>query len=474
MTYRSFLTTHRMALEERHAANDDLRPHDIFDGIDFNQDNRALFRWAQDQRLITQQDIRDGRRRASITAALGACPSTPPEFVHVLARQLDVQVRFNGTMTRLDLATGQRIDILTTDLARDCRLANASLGIGFNRSDIDDAVDGWYQAERQGRITAIRDQIGKRADFDWELVARTCFDCSETSPAFVAAVLRKFVHQVISKLHGRPVGHHLMPVLTGRQGSGKTYFLNHLFGPLAELARSADFRSISDERMIDLWQSYIIFIDEMGYADRTDVDVVKNVITAETLDRRPMRTNAIQTVRQRATLIGASNKALSELIRDETGNRRFVAIEYRPPEDRDFIVSLDWSAAWQSVKHTDADPMEDFRDMLAIAQEGERHHGPVEAWLRALASGETDLGRIVYDDKIRTQDLYDAFLSYRRTVVADHDPVARTRDAFSKEIGRIISQFPGICPLVKGRDSTGVVWRWAGAKPLMLVQGRRA
>ncbi len=468
--YRSFLTKHRLALGERHSKNEDLRPADIFAGIDFDQDNRALFNWAQRERLATPQDVRDARRRAAIVVTLGEYPATPVEFVNVLARQLDVRVRFNGAVTRLNLATGERIDLLSTDFARECRSMSASLQAGFNRADIDDAVEGWYQEERRNRVSALREQIAPRAEFDWEMVARTCFNCTETSPAFVAAVLKKFVHQVVCKLHRRPVGHHLMPVLTGRQGGGKTYFLNHLFGPLAELTRTADFKAISDERMIDLWRSYIIFIDEMGYAERSDVDIVKNVITAETVDRRPMRTNGIQTVRQCATLIGASNKSLSELIRDETGNRRFVAIEYSPPEDRNFIASLDWAAAWQSVKQTDADPMDAHRDILTAMQEAERHFGPVEAWLRALDSGEAALGHLV-DAKLRTQDLYETFLSHRRTVTADYDPVQRTQDAFAKELNRVMGHNPDICPLHKSRDSKGVLWTWTSPRPLSLVQG---
>ena len=473
MDYRSFLTKHRMALEDRHAANDDIRPHHIFEGVDFEQDNRPLLTWAQRERLISQHDIKAARRRAAIVSALGEFPATPVEFVDSVARQMSVRVQFNGAVTRLDLATGQRADILNTDLMLDCRVMNASLGAGFNRADIDDAAARWYHEQRHARLAAIRSQIAPRANFDWELVARTCFDCEDTSPAFVAAVLCKFIHQVVCKLHGKPVGHHLMPVLTGRQGSGKTYFLNRLFGPLAELARSADFRAISDDRQIDIWRSYIIFIDEMGYAERSDVDAVKNVITADTLDRRPMRTNDSQTVRQCATLIGASNKKLAELIRDETGNRRFVGIEYSPPADRDFIASLDWVAAWQSIKHTDADPMDEHRDMLKIVQEQDRHYGPVEGWLRALASGSSDLGRITSDDKIRTQDLYQVYLSHRRTVTADHDPTQRTLDAFSKELARVIAHNPVICPLVKSRDRSGVVWMWTGAKPLSLVMGGR-
>lgn len=473
MDYRSFLTKHRMSLEERHAANDDLRPADILVGVNFDEDNRLLFKWAKRERLISDHDIRDARRRADIANALGAVPKTPSEFVDLVTRQMNVLVKFNGEATCMEFETGWETGILSSEIARDCRIMNASLRAGFNRADIDDAAERWFQSERQARVNAIRSQIALRSAFDWELVARTCFDCSQTSPAFVAALLRKFVHQVVSKLNGRPVGDHLMLVLTGGQGIGKTYFLNQLFGPMLELSRNADFKAISDERQIDLWRSYIIFIDEMGYADRSDVDVVKNVITAETLDRRPMRTNASQTVRQSATMIGASNKRLGELIRDETGNRRFVGIEYTPPADRDFIASLDWVAAWQSVKHTDADPLIDYRDLLRTVQEQDRHYGPVEFWLRALASGEAGLGWSS-SGKFRPRELYETYLNHRRTVTADFDPTPRTFDAFSKETGRIISDYPDICPLIKSRDSEGIVWSWLGPKPLTLVMGSAA
>lgn len=474
MQYRNFLTPHKAALEERHANNEEILPHHIFDGVDFSKDNRLLLNWAKREKLITERDIKDARRRAAIVALVGEYPSTPVEFVQLMAQQFDVRVKFNGLMTRIDLTTGDHRDLLSTDFARECRTLNASVKCGFHQSDINDAVEGWYRDERESRITAIQKEIAPRADFDWELLARTCFDCSETSPEFVASVLKKFVHQVVCKLNNKKVGHHLMPVLTGRQGTGKTYFLNHLFGPVAELSRSADFKAISDERMIDLWQSYIIFIDEMGYAEKSDVDVVKNVITAETLDRRPMRTNSIQPVRQRATLIGATNKSLSELIRDETGNRRFVALEYSPPEDQDFIASQNWLAAWQSIKHSDADPMDVHRDALNKVQEAARHFGPVEGWLRALNEGEENFNTHLQNGKIRIKELYDVYQGYREQVTAGRDPTHRTRDAFSKELARIMSQHPDICPLAKNRDSKGIYWTWRGPRALVVVHGGRS
>lgn len=474
MDYQSSLIQHRVALANRLAASEHIRPSDVFAGVEFDQDNRALFDWAKQQKLISNQEIQAAERRAEIVAALGSHPESPVDLVAILGKGTNVQVRFNGSITRTDLATGQRIDLLITDFARECRTVNASLRIGFNRSDIDDAAENWYQEQRRARVRSISAHLEPHSEFDWETVASTCFNCDDTSPAFVAAVLRKFIHQVVCKLHGKPVGHHLMPVLTGPQGIGKTYFLKHLFGPLLELSRSADFRAISDERNIDLWRSYILLIDEMGYADRSDVDVVKNVITADTLDRRPMRTNSSQTVRQCATLIGASNKKLSELIRDETGNRRFVGIEYSPPADRDFISSVDWTAAWRSVKHADADPLDAHRDTLRTIQEEDRFFGPVEGWLRSLASGAFRRAHGGDDGKLRTQDLYTDYLTHRRCVTGDHDPTPRTQDAFAKELARITAHHPDVYPLSKGRDTAGTFWKWSAHEPLALVVGGRA
>lgn len=212
-------------------------------------------------------------------------------------------------------------------------------------------------------------------------------------------------------------------------------------------------------------------IDEMGYAEKSDVDVVKNVITADRLDRRPMRSNGIQPVKQNATLIGATNKSLAELIRDETGNRRFVGLHYKRPDDENFINSIDWTAAWRSIKHTDADPMNEHRDTLKSQQESARFYGPIESWLRALIEGEATLTNQM--SKIRGQKLFEEYVEYREVVTAGRDPTPRTLETFRKELNRLIDNDATKYPLTKSRDSSGVYWEWKGkiSPCLAVIQG---
>ncbi|MDH2135125.1 virulence-associated E family protein [Sphingobium yanoikuyae] len=268
-------------------------------------------------------------------------------------------------------------------------------------------------------------------------------------------------------MNGAKVGWHLMPILVGPQGEGKSYFIDQLISPLRELTRQTDFKALTDDRNIELWSSSILFLDEMSYASRSDVEAVKHVITADTLDRRPMRTNGAQQVRQCATLIGASNKEVEENIRDETGARRFFGLRFkRPPEG--YLQKLDWSAAWQSVKHTDADPLEEYRSEVAQIQAASRYRSPVEDWIDNL--GEYSAGTIQAGEKLRIKDLYDDYLSHRRAVTGDRDPVSKTMDQFSIELGRLLRNAGEDAKLTKEKDRKGAVYVLRGPSALRAVK----
>lgn len=62
--------------------------------------------------------------------------------------------------------------------------------------EIRDAVETWCAAKKRERLFFIYDglcgrEAGFRPDDQWVEFAKQVFDCSETSPEFVAAVLRK-------------------------------------------------------------------------------------------------------------------------------------------------------------------------------------------------------------------------------------------------------------------------------------------
>jgi predicted P-loop ATPase len=116
-----------------------------------------------------------------------------------------------------------------------------------------------------------------------------------------------------------PIFNHLFAVLIGKQGSGKSTLMKKLIEPVAEVAIPADFKAIADEKIIAIWRNYIMYPDEMGWASKSNIEIIKNVISADTVLRRPMTTNNAEEIRQNATFIGRANVFdLAELIRDVT------------------------------------------------------------------------------------------------------------------------------------------------------------
>lgn len=474
MNYVAIISKHKEALEQRIDADDKPTAHQalapLLWGDEYETTNKPFLKWAKakGRELIRERDVVKAMHRAMVIEALGKYPGNAMGLMELLAEKRRVRVTYNGLLTAIDVHAGERTDFLITDFARDARITAADLRLGLTREDINDAADQWFDRAKRARFTAIRNSISPRADFDWMDVARNCFHTDDDMSAeLVAAVLRKFIHQVVCKMNRAKVGWHLMPILVGPQGEGKSYFIEKLTAPLRELMRQTDFKALTDDRNIELWSSSILFLDEMSYASRSDVEAVKHVITADTLDRRPMRTNKSQQVRQCATLIGASNKEVEENIRDETGARRFFGLRFkRPPAG--FLQGLDWSAAWRSVKHTDADPLEEYRADVARIQAATRYRSPVEDWLDNI--GEYGVGAIQAAEKLRIKDLYDDYLGHRRAVTGDRDPVTKTMDQFSIELGRLLRNAGEDAKLTKEKDRKGAVYVLRGQTALRVVQ----
>ncbi|TKV42580.1 hypothetical protein A0U87_16945 [Sphingobium sp. MP9-4] len=473
MNYVEVIDKHKQALEKRIDADDKPSAHEVLLplqwGEEYETTNKPFLRWAKakGRELIRDRDVAKAQHRAGVIESLGRYPDNAVGLVELLVHLRQARVTYNGLLTAIDLDAGARTSMLITSLARDARITADSLRLDLSRDAINDAADKWFEQAKNARFSAIRQSIAPLADFDWIDVARNCFHTADMSPELVAAVLKKFVHQVVSKMNGAKVGWHLMPILVGPQGEGKSYFIDQLISPLRELTRQTDFKALTDDRNIELWSSSILFLDEMSYASRSDVEAVKHVITADTLDRRPMRTNGAQQVRQCATLIGASNKEVEENIRDETGARRFFGLRFkRPPEG--YLQKLDWSAAWQSVKHTDADPLEEYRSEVAQIQAASRYRSPVEDWIDNL--GEYSAGTIQAGEKLRIKDLYDDYLSHRRAVTGDRDPVSKTLDQFSIELGRLLRNAGEDAKLTKEKDRKGAVYVLRGPSALRAVK----
>jgi hypothetical protein len=399
----------------------------------------------------TVKEYEKALRNERIRMDLDTVPHNASELVEALVKRDKMSVLYNGLILNDKVPMLDRegvSDDLTMELleeeaffqnpkdenvdefCRKLRLIADTHKLPAPSERITDAVNQWITVSQRHRLQDLffmirgpilpKDQA--RAEALWLDIAHKLFVVTDECPdKFIVAVLKKFMQQVKRKIRGLPVRDHLMPVIVGTQGKGKTTFVQAMLAMIEELVLGVDFKMIEDERNIDIWKSYILFIDEMGYASKANVDTVKNAITAKTLTRRPMRTNTQVTVKQNATFIGCSNKKLAQLIKDPTGIRRFISLLFSNEPDWEFMNQIDWRLLWESVDHEGADPIAPFKALLKETQEEQRELGRVEHWLDEFkpdTSGE--FKRCLHNSRIQANVLFSLFREFEDEFYPGH------------------------------------------------------
>jgi predicted P-loop ATPase len=284
----------------------------------------------------------------------------------------------------------------------------------------------------------------------WEKMERAAFDTSDTSQGFAIAVIKKFMWQVKRKGMGLPVTNHLMPVLTGRQGGGKSTLVGNMLQPIFDGVKQTTFADISDNRLIDLWETPVLFMDEMSGAKKADMNIVKQSITASVLTRRPMRSNTDVQVQQCATFIGCSNEGLGEIIRDSSGIRRFAELDFAPCPDWEAMKEIDWLMLWHSVDEYGDDPSLHVMDALKEQQEDNRNMCSVEMWAREHAHE--------FKDWRKAGVLHEHFQDWEN----EKFPTYKTNvSIFGKRINTLIKQRPDF--KWEAKKKSGYAWfRYVG------------
>jgi hypothetical protein len=197
------------------------------------------------------------------------------------------------------------------------------------------------------------------------------------------AVMAHFLWQVKRKLFGLAVEHHMMPLLHGAQGCGKTTAITKLTSPLKDLCDSpGDLQMLADPReAFRLNRAYVMFFDEMAKANRMDVDTLKNRITQDTLRWRALNMNRIAAGPNNATFIGATNTSVTDLIYDPTGIRRFYQVECRNPCDWATLNDLDYVTLWRSIDENGPSPVVRVLTAVKERQEALRPKDAVEEFV---------------------------------------------------------------------------------------------
>jgi hypothetical protein len=446
-------------------------------------------------------------QRQVIEAKLGGkYPETATQLINIFVQDHGITAQYNGQLAKREkpyieidgereyFEPDQRPDLASlvsthfwrtidfTDVQRDIRVFVAELGLPFKDTVINDASRSWYDFVKRDRLQHIMnlvshekmDDAGKEKIWqEFTSLVEKCFDISEHihTAEFVVTVFRKYMHQVKRKMYGLPVERHLMPIIMGgQQGSGKTTLIRKLIGldkvkghAMKELAKESDFKQIGDERVIDLWRNFILFIDEMSWSSKAEMSTIKYLMSADSMDRRKMQQNHTDNVEQKSTMIGTSNKgSVAELFYDLSGLRRFVGLYVLNQMDWDAINQMDWLALWQCVSPYEDDPILTILDDLKKMQEAERPKSSVECWLE-----RTDW-YMAFDMAMRysgqeppkfdAHDLYDGYRRYEEQYFPQLNTNAIT---FGRELGRL-SRLDTPKPYFRRASNTkGTCWQWA-------------
>jgi hypothetical protein len=192
----------------------------------------------------------------------------------------------------------------------------------------------------------------------------------------------------------------------------------------------------------------------MSYASKADIDVVKHAITAPTLTRRPMYSNGTDFVPQRATMIGAANKAeLADLLRDPSGMRRFLDVHVRARPDWAAAEDVDWRAIWSAVDQAAEDPMLPFAEQVRERQEAARERTNAELWCETLGPRSLN-GSLGAGSRIPAMALFRAFRDWEE-------------EAFPKAATSIVRFGRDLAAMdppafEKVRTARGNEYRWTG------------
>ena len=407
---------------------------DLFEALRITDgDVGAVSDWAKMRRL-PDKDVRAAMKSWRLHRAFGARIRTPQQFAEAVIGKLGLRISFDGMISRS--GTGLAAEYTLGNLIDDVISACYEHEAGYPESALKVEVSRWVRRSKDRALQAIGanifDDVAPLCDEEWAAVANALMMPGATSPDYVVAVLQTLVWQVKRKMCGLDVTGHLMPILTGAQGNGKTTFLHNFLAPVADVATFVSFREALDSRNLGVWSSFVHVYDEMEKGELADVNAVKSAITGAKRSARVMGTNTTATVRQLATSVGAMNGKIGEVLRDPTGMRRYGPLPTgdvpgpdKPGVDWKVLNRIDYAALWRSVQVTDPRPVDRVVDELQRLQNAERMLDPVEYYLRhhLRTANVVQSRKLRSTSAIAAADLHRDFSEMMREHFAGHRPI---------------------------------------------------
>lgn len=186
------------------------------------------------------------------------------------------------------------------------------------------------------------------------------------------SIIKQVIYCVKNKMRVKAVCSPIFAIFYGGAGIGKTKFIKSFVKPIP-LHKYASIRSgehlVNTESHVPMFHdNYIIHLDELSGLSKADIGKLKG-LDATHSHYRPMRTNSTKCGFNAATLIGATNTAVKNVLISTDDNRKWVQVNfYDPPVDNrepfiqgviTKIVDFDYVNLWQSVNEDGSEPFSD-------------------------------------------------------------------------------------------------------------------
>ncbi len=225
-------------------------------------------------------------------------------------------------------------------------------------------------------------------------------------------VIRQLLWQVRRKLAGLPVTHHLMVVLVGPQGGGKSSAIEKFSEPVADVCYALSSLTIlNDERQrVLLERGFLLIAEELQGAGKTGVDALKNCVTAGEVTYRILGKNDHRVAKNNASFLGSSNSSIVDSMYDTSGARRFWEIRCSELIDWAAINSISYLDLWRSIDEQGPAPVLPHLKKLRKHQEAElKAKDSVEHFLEDVYAPTTEgkgvpAGRLYEDYKTYCED----------------------------------------------------------------------
>lgn len=225
-------------------------------------------------------------------------------------------------------------------------------GMPFSKDERISALNLYIELAKKAYIQQINAKLkfDSKVKFDWDTL-RDNFGFNDLDCQVLRYVIWGMKRRLMFDSYTRRI---CLYIYSSQQALGKTELARAIYSPLAGLSQVMLPESFSDKNNFSARECYGPIIDDIDKAEKNQIGIIKNMLTAESTSARVFHTQRSTTIRVNAWPILTSNRRVEQVFSDTTGNTRYHEIEILQPVFNS-IKDIEWQALWQSIDESQAE-----------------------------------------------------------------------------------------------------------------------